>query len=53
MSSQRDVGTNPATAIETELAKRQEFTRRVGQTRKRAHANETDRRSVLAGRGGQ
>jgi len=53
MSSQRDMGANSATAVETELAERQEFARRVGQTRERAHANETDRRSVLAGRGGQ
>lgn len=53
MPPQRDVGTNQATAVEAELAQRQELARRVGQARERAHANEDERRSVLAGCGGQ
>lgn len=51
VSPQGDVGANPATTVETELAERQALAGRVGETRERAHANEEKRRPVLAGGG--
>lgn len=53
MSPQRDLGEDPATAFEAELAERQALAGRLDQTRERAHADEGERGPVLAGGGGQ
>lgn len=53
VSPQRDLGEDPAAAIEVELEERQTFAGRVDQTRERTHADEGNRRPIFAGRSGQ
>lgn len=53
VSPERDLGEDPATSFQVELAERQTLAGRVDQARERAHPDEGERGPIFPGRGGQ